>query len=122
MNEKEKITLDIKINNITVAQALAINEMFKQWERFGDAGCSRQVSFMVDGDGDFHPEIQTIFSQKPNWKYFEIAEKFSTPKNGEGCNFDYDNLYYQIRLYEEERMKIFTSNKQCNEECSKNDE
>ena len=50
-------TLDIKIENLTEAQAIAIEDMFQTWVSLGSAGFSRWTCFFADGDGNFRPKI-----------------------------------------------------------------
>jgi hypothetical protein len=47
---------------VTIPQALALTEMFKLWTQLGSQGSSRDVSFFVDGDGNFQPKCEIITS------------------------------------------------------------
>lgn len=53
--DKLKLTVTM---DVSAPQAYALMEMFKCWNFYSKAGCSRDVSFFVDGDGDFHPDCQ----------------------------------------------------------------
>ena len=44
----------------TVPQALALQAMFKYWNRLSGRGASRRVAFYVDGDGNFHPDAEFV--------------------------------------------------------------
>ena len=55
---------------VTEAQAAALKAMFDYWNFCGSAGMSREVSFDVDGDGNFHPQAQMIF--QPPLSYLAV--------------------------------------------------
>lgn len=50
--------LNVEIDNLTEAQAIALEDMFKTWVYLGNTGSSRWTSFFADGDGDFRPKIK----------------------------------------------------------------
>ncbi len=52
-----KTNMNIYIENLTVPQKIAIEDMFRQWEFLGSIGASRWVAFYADGDGNFQPKI-----------------------------------------------------------------
>jgi hypothetical protein len=62
--------MDIKINNLTKAQELAVIDMLAQWCYNGGAGHSAYVAFYADGDGNFHPKI-LVDGEKP--KHYKMA-------------------------------------------------
>ena len=49
--------MKIEIENITEAQAMAIEDMLSTWVSLGAMGSSRWTSFYADGDGNFRPRI-----------------------------------------------------------------
>jgi hypothetical protein len=51
-------TINVEIKNITHAQAIALEDMFKTWVDLGKIGSSRWTSFYADGDGNFRPNIK----------------------------------------------------------------
>ena len=51
-------TINVEISNITDAQAIALEDMFRTWVGLGNAGASRWTSFYADGDGNFRPNIK----------------------------------------------------------------
>lgn len=55
--KNKKITAVIRIGDLTVPQAIALEDMLATWEQLGSAGSSRWTSFFADGDGDFRPTI-----------------------------------------------------------------
>lgn len=50
-----KITLEI--DNISEAQATAIEDLLALWQELGGKGASRWTAFFADGDGSFQPQI-----------------------------------------------------------------
>jgi len=91
--------LEIRIDNLTKAQAIAIEDMLGIWMALSSAGSSRWVSFYADGDGNFHPKIlvngrkpQTTMLGDPRtrWKRFnEIHD--------EGYFIDFDAIAGALR-------------------------
>lgn len=59
-NERIKMTVTMQV---TVPQALTLQAMFKHWNRLASMGCSRNVGFFVDGDGNFKPKCEVTFSE-----------------------------------------------------------
>ena len=57
--------LNIKIKNLTRAQALAIEDMLNRWQFLSLAGMSRWTAFYADGDGNFKPDI-LVNDHKPS--------------------------------------------------------
>ena len=55
--QKDKFSVTVRINNITLAQSIALEDMFATWQQLGGLGCSRWTSFFADGDGNFRPKI-----------------------------------------------------------------
>ena len=51
-------TINVEIENITDAQAIALEDMFRTWVNLGNLGSSRWTSFYADGDGNFRPKIK----------------------------------------------------------------
>src|SRR5690348_4857699 len=49
--------LEVKIKDITEAQAIVLEEFFAQMVNLGQLGGSRWVCFYSDGDGNFRPKI-----------------------------------------------------------------
>ena len=97
----EKITLNLKIENITQEQAVMIVEMLKEAERYGAIGHSAYVGMYADGDGNFHPKV----NHDLNYTVDEIREMRDTACVYESSNrahnfpwsdsialFDFDKL------------------------------
>ena len=57
MNRDQKRTLHVQIENLTDAQAAAVEDMLATWVQLGGQGASRWTAFYADGDGNFHPTV-----------------------------------------------------------------
>ena len=57
----DKVTMTVTMS-VTVPQALALQAMFRYWNRLSSMGASREVAFFVDGDGNFHPDVKCGFA------------------------------------------------------------
>ena len=83
----DDVSITITLDNLTEPQAIALIAMLENWETHSKWGSSRWVSFYVDGDGSFHPEIDIDVDgevlQSRTLK--EVAEH---PTD----NFDYDSV------------------------------
>jgi len=64
MEKKSKYSLKIKIDNLTLGQAIAIEDMLSIWVILNKAGGSDWVAFYADGGGDFHPKI-SVNNKRP---------------------------------------------------------
>jgi hypothetical protein len=53
-NEKKKFTVECEMNERWIPHFLG---MLKYMQQLGSLGSSRNVTFYVDGDGDFHPKF-----------------------------------------------------------------
>ena len=94
--EGNKKTINVEISNITEAQAIALEDMFRTWMSLGSLGCSRWTSFYADGDGNFRPKI------KVNGKNAEYAEVISDDMRKElwdnnEYRIDYDSIAWRLR-------------------------
>lgn len=56
--------LTIEIDNLTEAQAIAIEDLMNRWYTNGEMGHSEWTGFYSDGDGNFRPEIK-VNGHKP---------------------------------------------------------
>lgn len=95
MKKGETTTITIKME-ATSAQALALKAMFDYWTYLGKVGSSRYVSFMVDGDGDFHPNCE-FSSEKELPELTEELRKKAVVKDENGNRkYDYDGIAWEI--------------------------
>ena len=53
-------TMEIVIENLTEAQAIAIEDLLATWVQGGSHGCSRWTAFYADGDGNFRPRVSAM--------------------------------------------------------------
>ena len=65
---EKTISMKIEIDNLTEAQAIALEDMLATWQWLGGNGASRWTAFYADGDGNFQPKI-TIDGRKPEKSY-----------------------------------------------------
>ena len=50
--------MSVRIENVTEAQAIAIESLLATWMSLGRMGGSRWTAFYADGDGNFRPRIE----------------------------------------------------------------
>jgi hypothetical protein len=78
---ENNVKINIEIDNLTKAQAIAIEDMMAVWVNLGSNGSSRWTSFMADGDGNFRPKI-TIDGKNPKRtnlvpeEYFWVKDEY----------------------------------------------
>ena len=79
-NKEQVMDLKITIKNIKEDQAIAFASMLKEMEYCGRAGTTQYVGFMTDGDGNFHPKIETNIPEELIAKYYQYACVFRDGK------------------------------------------
>ena len=102
----KKITLKLKIENLTQEQAVAIVNMFQEMETFGYSGHSAYIGIYADGDGDFHPRVnhnlriskEKLSEYKDTTKVYEKdhrthSKEKTFPWTDSITLFDFDGLY-----------------------------
>ncbi len=94
MNERVEMTVKMQV---TPAQGLALKAMFEHWNRMSSWGCSRNISFYVDGDGNFHPKADISFSEELPELTDELSKKAicNDDKNGD-IGFDFDAIAWAL--------------------------
>jgi len=111
MSEKKKLI--IEIDNLTEAQAIAIEDMLATWQKLGRWGSDRVTCFYAAGDSDFRPKI-LVNGEKPqetkyltaNEKWFKQVELHKHNKqianNGIGDTYyiDYDKIAWRLDGFE----------------------
>ncbi len=102
MDTSRKIEMTITLN-VTVPQALALQAMFDHWNSLSSMGSSRQVSFYVDGDGNFHTHAKCKFSEEiPELDNHlrdlaELTGESETDAAGSPvASFDYDAIAWRL--------------------------
>lgn len=95
MNEKVKMYITMEVS---IPQALALQAMFEYWNELSSTGSSRNVSFFVDGDGDFHPKCTISFSGKAIIPMLTPEIKKAVIKGDLNGNrlYDYDGVEWKI--------------------------
>jgi len=82
---------------VTVPQALALQAMFKHWNRLAGWGSSRMIGFFVDGDGNFKPKCECTFSANVPELTDELEKKTIVSDDGNGTlNFDFDSVSWAL--------------------------
>ena len=96
MDLYEKIEMTVKMQ-VTPAQALALQAMFRHWNRLASWGSSRMIGFYVDGDGNFKPECKVSYSEPMPFltEELENAAIVSDDKNGT-LEFDFDGIAWKL--------------------------
>lgn len=107
---KDKITLKLKIKNLTPQQAIALVNMFQEMERFGYVGHSAYIGFYADGDGNFHPQVShnLKYSKEDLNRYTEKTKVYEKdhrthskekkfPWTDSITLFDFDGLYSELK-------------------------
>jgi hypothetical protein len=98
MNERLEMTVKFQV---TEAQALALQAMFKDWNFLASIGASRFSAFYVDGDGNFQPNCTFEFARPIQELTKELRElavlKDAIVRRDELTRFyDFDNIAYRI--------------------------
>lgn len=123
----EKVSLTVHFGNLTVAQAIALDAMFHMYESLGQQGRSRTVAFDVDGDGDFRPTVQVVYSQKPSWlelmlrEHALVVDDRHTPipdRPIADLVFAYGGIGSELHCRNKLRVQSLSSNRECAERAA----
>lgn len=95
-SEEKKVKLTIEMDNLTVPQALALKAFFQYWRHCANAGCSREIGFFVDGDGDFNSKLSITCDQELPYLTEELAEKAVVKDHQGNRVYDYDPIAWDI--------------------------
>jgi len=94
MVDRTEMTITMQV---TPAQGLALQAMFDHWNKLAARGCSRSISFFVDGDGDFRPEAKVEFKDKVPELTDQLRKKAIRKDDGNEClEFDFDAIAWAI--------------------------
>jgi hypothetical protein len=83
--QRGRKVITVRIDNLTEAQALAIEDLMATWVSLGSVGGSRWTSFYADGDGNFRPSVKvdgrkaqicTLTDPKARWKRVDGDETY----------------------------------------------
>lgn len=81
---------------VTKAQGLALQAMFEHWNYLSAIGSSRDISFCVDGDGNFHPKCTVFFSEKmPELTNEMKSRAVVADHDGNRC-YDFDPIAWML--------------------------
>ena len=100
--------MEIKIDNLTEAQEIAIEHMLYMFQYLGGVGSSRTIKFFADGDGNFRPKI-TIDGNKP--KKFVVPESsIKKPFTRESLekfdlDIDFDNAAWLLHKHKKSELQ-----------------
>lgn len=98
---KKRVKMCVEMD-VTVAQGLALQAMFKGWNRLASIGSSRMVAFYVDGDGDFKPKCAVSFNESMPFLTPELEDAACVAGNenpnfiGSRYDFDYDPIAWKL--------------------------
>jgi hypothetical protein len=92
MTDKIKMRVEMEV---TKPQAVALQAMFTYWNQLSSMGSSRNVTFFVDGDGNFHPKCDVSFSKRMPLLTSKIAEMAVVEDNDGNRKYDYDLLAWK---------------------------
>ena len=92
----ERIEMTVKMQ-VTIAQGLALKAMFEHWNKMSSWGCSRDISFHVDGDGNFHPKAEISFNGEIPKLTDELSKKAISNNDANGnLGFDFDAIAWAL--------------------------
>ena len=94
MSERIKMTVEMEV---TEPQALALQAMFKYWNYLGNVGGSREVTFYVDGDGNFKPRCSISFDNDILELTKEMEQISVVKDSGGNRTYDFDRLGWKLR-------------------------
>lgn len=94
----------IEIDNLTEAQAIAIEDLLATWEYFGNIGTSRWTSFFADGDGNFRPQIK-VDGEKAQFAPENLIHKSERDEmyNTNNYKMDFDKIAW--RMHDDKKIK-----------------
>lgn len=92
MSEYDK-SLTVTFDGLDEAQALALQSMFEVWSSYTTLGASRLVSYFVDGDGHFSPDIEIEKSDDVR----ELTDTLKEAAEPETNKFDHDGVAWKLR-------------------------
>lgn len=90
--------MTIEIDNLTEAQAIAIEDMMATWVVLGDLGGSRWTSFYADGDGNFRPKVN-VNGKEAKFASTDLIseEERSEIWKGKEYRIDFDKIAWKLR-------------------------
>lgn len=99
--DEGKLDMTIKLR-VTEAQAMTLQAMFEYMSELGGVGASRYVAFFADGDGNFQPKAEFLYS-KPVRPVDEDVKKIAVVEDRHGHRkYDFDNVAWYLHGYDGE--------------------
>lgn len=103
MDTSKRIKMMV-LMEVTIPQALALQSMFEYWNQLAGLGASREVAFYADGDGNFHPEAEYLFSEAVPELTDDLAKLAKVSYDDSGRDsynrpqalFDFDAIAWRI--------------------------
>jgi hypothetical protein len=110
MQKRVKLTVEM---DVTVPQGLALQAMFKHWNRLASQGSSRMVAFYVDGDGNFKPKCQVSFSEEmpaltPELEAVACVLNDDYPERYTQYQFDFDPIAWHLKNADYPELMLMT--------------
>ena len=102
-DNKSRRQLVAVIDNLTEAQAIAIEDMLAVWVSLGNAGSSRYTGFYADGDGNFKPKITVNGNPPQETKLIDKKSKWPDGHMGD-YRIDFDDIAWA--LYDEKNPPV----------------
>ena len=96
----ESRAMTIQIENLTEAQAIAIEDMMRTWQVLGSWGSSRWTAFYADGDGNFRPKI-TVNGKPAEFTKLLPRNHFWPQGDGGDYRIDFDSIAWKLRAERE---------------------
>lgn len=98
MSKRIKMTVEL---DVTIPQAVALTAMFKHWNHLSSIGSTRAISFLVDGDGNFHPNAVCSTSEVIPEVTEELAELSRIEgdvgkRSKDDYIYDFDGVAYHL--------------------------
>lgn len=88
-----KVRMKIEMD-VTIPQGLTLKAMFEHWGYLSAIGSSDVVGFFVDGDGNFHPNMNISFDGDIPELTDELRALACDDKQ---AVFDFDNIAWKLR-------------------------
>ncbi len=104
MNDMDKFQMRVTMS-VTLPQALALQSMFDYWSKLGRVGSSRDVSFFVDGDGNFRPECTFVFSEDVPHLTAKLRELAVKSENEGHRQYDFDSIAWSLKEEGQDEMQ-----------------
>ncbi len=93
---EERIKMLVRLD-VTESQGLALEAMFEYWNYLAGIGSSRQISFMVDGDGNFKPNCKMSYDRTMPKLTDKIRELAVVEEKNRARKYDFNPIAWYLR-------------------------